>query len=290
MSALRAFATAGRTLSFSAAARDLHLTQGAISHQVRELESRLGIRLFHRGARGLTLTDAGRTYLTCVREALDRLRVGAEAVTSRSYATVLTVSVSPNFATKWLVPRIGRFLAAHPDVDLRISASLQHIQFANDDIDIAVRHGDGDWPHLHVVRLCPEDLFPVCSPALLPEGTAIEHPGDLRRHVLLHDRDRSRWREWLDEIGAPVDTGGGPIFGDTSLAIDAAVAGQGVALARSALAALDLKAGRLVRPLRHRVAARFAYWIVCPKSTADLPKNTRFRVWLLAEVSSDTLA
>ena len=204
---------------------------------------------------------------------------------------MLTVSLSPNFATKWLVPRLGSFVAGHPDLDLRISASLQHIDFAQDDIDMAVRHGEGVWPHLDVVRLCSEVLFPVCSPSLLRDGPGLACVRDLSRHVLLHDQDRNGWQTWLRQVGASeLAVSGGPVFNQTSLAIDAAVAGQGVALARSALASLDLQAGRLVRPLDDAVPAKFAYWIVCPKATAASPKIARFRDWLLDQAAEDATA
>ena len=146
---------------------------------------------------------------------------------------------------------MGDFLDRHPDLDLRISASLQHVDLTADGIDIAIRHGDGDWPQLHVTRLAEEQLFPVCSPAWLRDAHRLcGSAADLRRQVLIHDRDRDGWRRWLATLGvAGVDLERGPVFNQTSLAIDAAVAGQGVALARSALAVLDLAAGRLVRPV-----------------------------------------
>lgn len=285
---LRSFEAAARTLNFTVAARELHLTQGAISHQIRELETRLGVRLFERRGRGLALSEAGRTYLPFVREALDRLRAGADAIDSKRRGTVLTLSVSPNFATKWLVPRLGPFIESNPDLDLRISAAMQHVDFARDDIDMAVRHGDGAWPHLHVTRLCAEELFPVCSPAFAAAGPPIHGVADLAGRVLLHDRDRQNWANWLRHLGVGgVDLSSGPVFSQTSLAIDAAVSGQGIALARSALAALDLKASRLIRPVTETVAASFAYWIVCPKATAELPKIARLRTWLQDEATAD---
>jgi len=277
-------------LSFTQAASELGLTQGAISHQVRELESRLGARLFERGARGIALTEAGRRYLPFVRQALDDLRAGEAALGERDRTRTLTVTLSPNFATKWLVPRLGRFLEAHPDLDLRISASLHHVDFAREDIDLAIRHGDGGWPGLRVDRLAAEDLFPVCSPALLADGPAPERPEDLARFTLLHDRDREGWRRWFAALGSDHADGHGPVFSQTSLAIDAAVAGQGVALARSALAALDLAAGRLVRPIAAALPAGYAYWIVCPKQHADRPAIRRFRSWLLEQADGDRLA
>ena len=284
---LRIFEAAARLLNFTRAAEELNLTQGAISHQVRELETLLGMVLFERKARGLALTEPGQSYLPYVREALERLRAGGDALDRRKRDRVLTVTMSPNFANKWLVPRLGDFAASHPEIDLRISAARRHVDFAADGIDLGIRHGTGDWPHLHVTRLCPEWYIAVCSPALTAEAP-IEVPADLAKHILLHDRDRTGWREWLAAFG--VEGGAtlqGPIFSDTSLAIDGAVAGQGVALARSALASLDIAAGRLIRPLAESIAAPIAYWIVCPKGSADTPAIAAFRTWLLAEAAND---
>ncbi len=284
--ALRAFEAAARRLSFTLAAAELGQTQGAISHQIRELETRLCVKLFDREARGIALTESGRAYLPFVREALERLRAGGIALRPQSDDHVLTVSCSPNFASKWLVPRLGEFIDSHPDIDLRISAALQHVTFDDDGIDMAVRHGDGDWPNLQVTRLCRETLMPVCSPHLAPSIDQIECVDDMAGYVLIHDRERAAWANWLKSIGAKVgtfDLNRGPVFSQTSLAIDAAVAGQGIALARSALASLDLSAGRLIRPVSDEVPAEFAYWIVCPKPTADQPKIRRFRQWLLEQ-------
>jgi LysR family transcriptional regulator, glycine cleavage system transcriptional activator len=290
LSALRAFETAARTLSFTSAAHELNLTQGAISHQVNMLETRLGVKLFEREARGLKLTEAGGRYLPLVRDSLERLRT-AEDLIRLERPSVLNITVSPNFASKWLVPRLGGFSVTHPNLDLRISASLQHVDFNREDIDLAVRHGNGDWPELHVTRLCVEELFPACSPSLLQAGPPIRTPADLAGHVLVHDRSRKYWRDWLAvfAIECP-DTERGPVFDQTALAIDAALAGQGVALARSALASLDLISGRLVRPLREAVPAEFAYWIVCRKSAADAPKISQFRAWLIEQVQDDKAA
>jgi LysR family transcriptional regulator, glycine cleavage system transcriptional activator len=290
LAALRAFETAARTLSFTGAAQELNQTQGAISHQVNTLEARLGVKLFERQARGLKLTEAGGRYLPLVRDSLERLRT-AEDLVRLERPSVLTVTVSPNFASKWLVPRLGGFSVTHPNLDLRISASLQHVDFSREDIDLAVRHGTGDWPELHVTRLCAEELFPACSPTLLRGGPSIRTPADLAGHVLVHDRSRRHWRDWLAAFGIDCpDTERGPVFDQTALAIDAAAAGQGIALARTALASLDLIAGRLVRPLEEAVPAEFAYWIVCRKSTADAPKINQFRSWLIEQVQDDKAA
>ncbi len=162
--ALRAFETAARHLNFTEAAVELGQTQGAVSHQIRELENRLEVKLFERKARGIALTGPGRIYLPFVRESLDRLRAGNDALRPQTADHVLTVSCSPNFATKWLVPRLGEFIATHPDIDLRISAALQHVTFESDGIDMAVRHGDGNWPNLNVSRLCQGEAFPCLQP------------------------------------------------------------------------------------------------------------------------------
>src|SRR6476659_5568764 len=167
LNALRAFEAAARSESFTRAAEELCVTQGAVSHQVKSLEETLGIKLFNRERQRLVITDAGREYLGVIRDAFDRIASGTERVLQRQNAGVLTVTTSPDFAAKWLVNRLGRFAEAHPSLDLRVSATLHHVDFAREDVDLAVRHGDGNWAGLDVVRLCTEQLFAVCSPKLL---------------------------------------------------------------------------------------------------------------------------
>src|SRR6266545_2106780 len=215
LNALKAFEAAARSESFTRAAEELCVTQGAVSHQVKALEETLGVKLFNRVRQRLVITEAGREYLAVVRDALDRIAVGTERLVLRQTSGVLAVSTSPDFAAKWLVPRLGRFAEAHPDIDLRVSATMHHVDFAREEVDLAVRHGDGNWPGLHVERLSAEQLFPVCSPKLM----------------------------------------------------DAAVDGQGIALARTTLAAWDLLNGRLVRPFAVTLRLSKTYWIVCPQAT-----------------------
>lgn len=292
LNALRAFEAAARHESFTRAAAELSVTQGAVSHQVKALEEELGLRLFLRARQRLVITEAGRAYLEIVRDAFDRIAGGTERLLQRRKSGILAVSASPNFAAKWLVHRLGRFAEANPGVDLRLDASIQHVDFARDETDVAIRHGDGSWPGLHVTRLCAEELFPVCSPKLLKGRAALRTPADLARHTLLHIDEPLDWARWLEAAGAAgVDAGGdprrGPVFSQRSMAIDAAIDGQGVALARTALCAWDLLAGRLVRPFRFRLPVPYAYWIVCPKANAQLPKIATFRDWLLAEAAED---
>lgn len=284
LSSVRAFEASARLSSFTKAALELNITQSAISHGVRDLEERFKVALFVRNSRSLALTEAGKLYLPFAAEALGRLRSGDRAVLDPARKErVVTVSVSPSFAAKWLVPRLGAFTEANPELDLRISASPAHIDFSDGEIDIAVRHGNGDWPALHCTRLCEETLFPVCSPLL--RGEPPRSPKGLAKHVLIHHRDGDAWRDWLlaFDVDAESKLDHGPVLNEMSLVIDAAVAGQGIALARSALVARDLAEGRLIRPMRQETPAPFAYWIVGPKALADRPSVVRFRSWLLRQ-------
>ena len=288
LNALKAFEAAARQESFTRAAEELCVTQGAVSHQVKALEAELGVKLFNRERQGLVITEAGRSYLAVIRDALDRIASGTERLLQRESTGALTVSTSPNFAAKWLVHRLGRFAESHPEIDLRVSASMHHVDFAREDIDLAIRHGDGTAPGLHVTRLCAEELFPVCSPKLIDGRTALREPADLKRATLLHTDTRQGWSKWLDAAGVnDVDLTRGLVLNQASMAIDAAVDGQGVALARTALAAWDLIGGRLVRPFAMGLAVSYAYWIVCPKAATKLPKIRAFTEWLLAEAAED---
>ena len=288
LNALKAFEAAARYESFTRAAEELCVTQGAVSHQVKALEVELGLKLFNRERQRLVITEAGRAYLEVVRDALDRIAAGTDRLLQRQSAGALTVSTSPNFAAKWLVHRLGRFAEAHPGIDLRVSASMHHVDFAREDVDLAIRHGNGRASGLHVTRLCAEVLAPVCSPKLLRGRSGLRTPADLARHTLLHVDDRNDWVKWLDAAGVNnVDLSRGPVLNQASMTLDAAVDGQGVALARSALAAWDLINGRLVRPFELSLPVPYAYWIVCSKATAKLPKIVTFRDWLLAEAAED---
>src|SRR5215813_7641157 len=230
LNALKAFEAAARHESFTRAAEELCVTQGAVSHQVKALEVELGIKLFNRERQRLLITEGGREYLTVLRDAFDRIAVGTERVVQRQSAGVLTVSTSPDFAAKWLVHRLGRFAEVHPGIDLRVSATMHHVDFAREDIDLAVRHGDGNWNGLHVARLCSEELFAVCSPKLLSGRPRVRKPHDLLKFPLLHVSDRDGWRQWLDFAGVDgVDPTRGPVLDQASMAIDAAVDGQGIA-------------------------------------------------------------
>jgi len=292
LNALRAFEAAARHLNFSRAADELSVTPGAVSQQIQNLEDYVGVALFKRTPKGLLLTDPAQIALPALREAFDRLAEAASMLTAAVDGRRLTVSVAPSFAAKWLVPRLGQFEILHPQVDVWISAGMELVDFNSGEIDIAIRYGAGRYPGLEVVRLMQETVVPVVSPALL-ESQPLNDPADLANHILLHDgspdADEScpDWTMWLAARGVRgVDGTRGPRFNQSSLVIEAAVGGRGVALAKRALAQADLDAGRLVSPFQITTAVDFAYYLVHPKPKGRLPQVKAFMTWLIAEAEA----
>lgn len=288
LNALRAFEAAARHLSFTRAAEELHVTQAAVSHQVKSLEEYLGIKLFRRFNRSLLLTDEGQSYLPGMTKSFDLMSDATARLAKKDPSGPLTVSVLPSFAARWLVPRLGRFRRAHPEIDLRIDPAAEMVDFGRGDVDVGIRYGRGVYPRLRADRLMAEDIFPVCSPALMAGEHPLDDPEDLAYHTLLHDDGHGDWRTWL--LAAQVETvdpNRGTVFTDSSMLIEAAKRGQGVALARSVLAQDELDAGTLVRPFGQSVPASFAYYMVCPKDVAEQPKIKAFREWVLAEARGE---
>lgn len=293
LNALRAFEAAARHLSFSKAAEELHVTPAAVSHQVKGLEDLLGVQLFRRLTRAIRLTEAGQAALPVLREAFDRLADGVALMRAETKDKVVTVSLEPSLAAKWLVPRLDRFRMANPDIEVRVDANEKPVDFRRDDVDLAIRYGTGKYPGLEVDRLLSEEIFPVCSPSLLDGAKPLARPDDLRHHRLLHvewnqdDLMAPSWRKWLLAAGLKdIDVARGSVFSMMTLAIQAAIDGQGVALASSVLVADDLASGRLVVPfdLGRRDLLDFAYYLVVPKRTAPLPKVAAFKAWLFEEI------
>ncbi len=286
LNALRVFEAAARHLSFTRAAEELNVTQAAVSHQIKGLEAHLELKLFRRLNRALLLTDPGQAYFPPVRDALEALAQATKRLGADEQVGRLTVSTLVSFAANWLVPRLGRYRTLNPEIDVRVTTSDFHVDFARQDVDLAIRYGRGGWPGLDAVRLMTEEVFPVCSPALLRGGPPLRAPSDLDRYTLLHDEMREDWRMWLMAAGAlNIDADRGPGFSNSNLVIQAAIAGEGVALGRSVLVADDLAAGRLVRPFDMSLPGEFAYYVVCPEADAKRPKVEAFRNWLLDEAA-----
>ena len=284
LTALRAFEAAGRHLSFTKAADELHVTQAAVSHQVKSLEEHLGLRLFRRLNRTLLLTDAGQLYLPPLTDAFEGIDRATHRLRRQLGRARLTVSVLPSFAAGWLVPRLGRFRQRCPDVDLRIDPTATLTDFRRGDVDLAIRYGRGRYPGLRADWLMREEFYPVCSPRLLEGPVPLRDPADLVHHTLLHDEATVDWRTWLLAAGVEgVDAERGITVTDSSMLLRAAIAGQGVALARSVLADDEIASGRLVRPFDVDVPAEFAYYLAYPEESAGRPDVAAFREWILEE-------
>jgi LysR family transcriptional regulator, glycine cleavage system transcriptional activator len=293
LNGLRAFEAAARHLSFTRAAAELNVTQTAISHQIRRLEEQLGLRLFLRRNRALELTPAGQSYLPAVRAAFADLRQATERLRRRDRDEQLVVSTTASLAAKWLLPRVGTFQEAHPGLEVRLTASTHLVDFRREEVDMAVRYGRGHWPGLRADWLMAEDIFPVCSPALLAGRKPLRRPEDLAEHTLLHATiSREDWQLWLTAAGLPtaIASKRGLSFDQSFMAIEAAVDGLGVALGRTPVVEADIAAGRLVIPFDLALPAEAGYYIVAPEETAQSPKITLFRDWLLASVTSSTVA
>ena len=293
LNALRAFEASARHQSFSLAAQELNVTPAAVGQLVRTLEDWLGSPLFVRSTSGrarLVTTEVAEQALPDIRAGLERLAVGLERLRSGSAGGVLTVTVSPAFAAKWLLPRIERFQAAWPETDLRLDTSLKPVDFVAQRIDVGVRYGRGQWPGLAAEKLMDEEVYPVCAPAL-PWSATLQAPGDLRGQVLIHDQsvDTSTgfasWQAWLRHAGVQgVPTDRGLRINNSAAVLQAAIDGQGVALARSVMAHDDLAAGRLVRLFPQvRLESALAYYVVYRPECIAQPKVAAFRDWLLRE-------
>ena len=303
LNALRAYEAAARHLSFTRAADELHVTPGAISQQIKALEDFLGVPVFIRQKRSLLLTDKAQASLPVLRDAFDKLATAANLLSAGTDSGKLTVSVAPSLASKWLVPRLDRFQATYPEIDVYVHADMSVVDFAVDDVDVAIRYGLGKWDGVTSTRLMEEKIIPVCAPSLLTGDQPLKSLADLAHHTLLHDgnsannEDSPTWPMWLRAAGAKdPDTGDlidgtrGPRFNQSSLVIEAAVAGKGVALAKAALALADLEAARLVIPFDLTTPTDFAYFIVHPEAKAALPQVKAFTDWLTKEAAADEAA
>jgi LysR family transcriptional regulator, glycine cleavage system transcriptional activator len=281
---LRAFDAAGRHQSYSRAADELGLTHGAISHRIRELETRTGERLFERRGNRMVPTPEGHRLLAHVRHALALL---GNAFSPDAPATQrLTISLLPSVAARWLSPRLAGFRAAQPKVKLELRTEVDLADFRGDDVDGAIRFGPGGWPGVQATRIAGELLFPVCSPAYLA-CHPLDRPADLAEATLL----RNSWQPWAPWFGAAQvdlsEPATGTLYADSDLLLEAAAAGEGVALGRGILAAAELRAGRLVRPFDLAIEDTYAYYLVSPQASHGKPALAAFANWLAGEMTAD---
>lgn len=287
--ALSAFEATARRLSVRDAAEELSVTPSAVSHRLRNLEAALGVKLFHRLNRRLMLTDAGSVYLSRVGPAFEALRAATAEIAERGGADSLTLTAPPSFAEIWLLPRLGRFLAAHPDIDLRVEASSRAVDFAREPVDASIRYGRGNWPGLIARKLIEERLVAVCAPALRSGAPGLSHPTELTGHTLIHSDQRlTSWTAWLRSHGHGAVRGARNLrFSQSAHSLRAAADGLGVALESRVMAAAYLAAGTLVEPFPDLAPADdgSAYHLVTPPDRAILPKVRALEAWLATEAS-----
>lgn len=285
--ALRALEAAARHLSYTKAADELHITQSAVSHQIRHTEELWGVKLFERRGRRLVLTQAGQAIAPVVRDFIERIGNTLKELAGTENRSALKVTLLQSFAFKWLVHRLGHFNEKHPDIDVWISTTEDLLDFSIDNVDVGIRLGYGDWPRLHVTPLLREYVFPVCSPRLLEQLGEPAQPEDLLKYPLLkrHSDDICpRWRDWFSDAGVQLKKmPKGTKFPETSMAIQAAIDDQGIALARSAHVADDLASGRLVKLLNVYSPSAVSYFVVCLKGRETEPDICAFREWILEE-------
>jgi LysR family glycine cleavage system transcriptional activator len=308
LAALRAFESAARHGSFKEAATELSVTPAAISQQIKLLEEYLDAPLFHRQSRGIQPTDTALAMLPKLREGFECLAAAVEATRAETGCGPLTVTAPPSFAVRWLVPHLNSFQKAHPDCALSIASSLNTVDRrsgvaaqGSEEVDprsgethISIRFGHGRYPGYVVTRIFAPDYAPACSPRLPVPGKPLKVPDDVRRYPLIHDEtvpdleDRPGWESWLRlaEVSG-VDTRRGPRFNSQALAIEAAIAGQGLVLVPKPLISADVHAGRLIVPFDLEIPSRYAYYLVTPQAVSTRPAVRAFHDWLIHEVAND---
>ena len=290
LKSLQAFEAAGRHLSFTEAAQELNVTPGAISQQIRLLEEFLEIKLFKRMNRVIVLTDAGQLFLPTISAGFEQFSEAVSLLQRTRSDGPLTITSAPSFVSKWLIPRLARFKALHPDIDVRIDTSHRLVDFKHEDIDVGIRFGNGVYPELDTVFLFSFDLIPVCSPELMSQGNGLKKISDLKNFTLLHsnydelDSGLPDWAMWLKVVDAEdVDSNHGIYFNQSDLLFQAAMDGQGVALVASVMADPEIAAGNLIQPFTARLPVKMSYHLVTSPHKARIAKVAAFREWLLAE-------
>lgn len=293
LKSLLAFEAASRHLSITLAAEELCVTPAAISYHIKALEEWLKVPLFRHERRSMVLSDAGNAYMLALKVTLDELAIASDQVRSPNRKDQLKVTATPAFVMKWLMPRLHRFRKSYPHIELVITASASITDYLHETSDVGIHSGIDAYPNMHATRLATVDLFPVCRPTSLLNGHKPPCTFDgLSDHTLLHDdmlriNERKDWRYWLQSAGSPDLSMAhqGIHFNQAALAYEAAIQGDGIALAKGVLVSWDLHVGRLIRPFEHSCASGFFYWLICRPSRALEGKIASFREWIVAEMS-----
>ncbi len=286
LNSIRAFEAVARHLSITRAAKELNVTQAAVSHQIKALEEQMGVMLFRRHNKGLLLTKEGQSMVEPMTNAFDII-ADATNLIFNSEIQILKISMLSSFASGWLIPRLKSFYTAYPHIDIRILTTNKEFDLLKaGDVDLELRYGDGKWPHVESQKILSEEIFPVCSPKLLKGGPPLEHLNDLKQHILLHDHKDIGWKEWLDDAGIKgIDYSRGPGFSTYHLTLQAATLGHGIALGRMPMVSEALKKGNLVRPFNISLPTSMGYYMVNSNSTTDKTKVRTFANWLKNEVN-----
>jgi LysR family glycine cleavage system transcriptional activator len=286
--AISALEASARLGSFTAAAQELNVTQGAVSRQIQELERLLGTDLFIRSGPNLTLTKIGTDFSQSSARALDILREAVSQTQQNRSASHVTLSMLPSVAAKWLAPRLGLFINQYPDIDLRISATRNLVNFEAESINAAIRYGRGKWPDLDATLLAHETISPVCTPAYA-EKLQLTSPPDLTRATLFHNDIEENWSAWFHAAGhSRVQIPRGLQLGDDAATLQATIDGQGIALGRSVLVRDDLAMGRLIHPFKTTLKASFSYWFVTPTGAELSTELMDVKTWIQSELSATT--
>jgi LysR family glycine cleavage system transcriptional activator len=283
---VRAFEACARHLSFQEAASELHVTPSAVSHQVRSLEAFLGVELFKRNHRGVTLTMDGRSYLKKLGDAFDHIAMATADVRQKKLCGKFVLGATSAFISRWILPRLDRFMSAYPRIDLKLEALGGPVDFQKQSLDMAIAIGPKEWAGLRADRIMSTPLFTLCNPHLREK---LKTPKDLKGRTLLHYDQGEEWGRWLKAAGVDMDASSGPRFNDCNLLLQAAVEGHGVALSFTGLAERELTSGQLVKPFDLQVLPTAWYYVISPESSADLPKPAAVRNWILKEAQSDAL-
>jgi LysR family glycine cleavage system transcriptional activator len=290
LNAIRAFEAAARHLSITLAADELNVTPGAVSRQVKSLEDVLGLQLLKRGHRQIALTRQGSDYFKAITKSLEDLREATRKLKRRNQRKQLKIRAYTTFAMRWLIPRLSGFHAQHPEIEVLLKASTDPVDFRREDIDGAVRLGDGNWPGAHVYRLVSNVLAPVASPAALAAGTKLRRVADLKHHTLLHSMARpDDWGYWIEAAGgaAGLDPRDGMSYESSAMAYAAAIEGQGIAMAQLFLVASDLESGRLAMPFKKVLdMGDYTYYLLTPNHKEESQYMKTFRLWMLEQFQS----